>query len=110
MKELTLQLRCVNEFKDKGRFTANEVYKWYCLNKRNPETLPSRASIYSLIIYPLIHKEIMTKLSSGFYVIDTDRLDQLVSTQMSNETPEDREWNEYIQKKIKEADEKEKKL
>jgi hypothetical protein len=96
---MILRDKCFEHFKLQETVTADQIYKWYCINKTNPDKLPQRIAVYTSIINPLCHEGKLTKISRGVYRIN------LVQEEQSQG---DKEWEEYIQRKIRESKEKEK--
>jgi hypothetical protein len=84
-----LQSSFIKEFNNKT-FTTKEVYEWYKLNKLNPQRLPSRSEVYSIILNPLLHKGILLRLDVGYYSLSCESLQE----------KEEDEFDHYIKSKL----------
>jgi len=93
-----LQENFLNDFKD-STFTANQVYKWYCEAKSNPERKPYRSEIYNLILDPLLHKGVLIKLTKGLYQVAVPAQYVVKEGKASTSTEDD--WDSYIKSKLK---------
>jgi hypothetical protein len=64
-----LQTKFLADFAEQELVTTKQVYDWYCSVKQNPNTLPHKSAVFSLLINPLLHCGALTKLASGLYRI-----------------------------------------
>lgn len=98
---MTLQERFVQNFKDMEYISTKDIFIWYNIVKSGGPSA-YRASIYALIINPLLMKGILKKVGKGIYTL----LDQpLVCKDLTEEAicqeQELDDFDRYIQEKIK---------
>jgi len=82
-----LQQQFITTFSGQRTFTTKEAYEWYCIVKRNPQIRPARVSIFELILWPLLYKHTIEKVSRGVYhftniKIKEDEFDKYIKSKM----------------------------
>lgn len=88
-----LQQQFITTFSKQRTFTTKEVHEWYCTVKRNPTIRPARVQVFELIIWPLLYKHIIERMSRGEY-------------RFTNVQFKEDEFDKYIKSKLKGGDTK----
>jgi len=98
---MTLQERFIEYFHGVEYISTKDIFKWYNIVKSGgPSTY--RASIYALIINPLLMKGILKKVEKGVYTLLNQPLvcKDLTEEAICQEQELD-DFDRYIQEKIK---------
>lgn len=99
---MTLQEKFTSYFQGVGYISTKEIFDWYTLVKSGDNPNTYRASIYALVINPLLMKGVLKKVEKGIYTLNqTAECKDLTEEEVSCQEQELDDFDRYIQEKIK---------
>lgn len=98
---MTLQDKFIDYFNGVDYISTKEIFEWYTLVKSGDNPNTYRASIYALVINPLLMKGVLKKVEKGIYTLTQSTECKDLTEEAVCQEQELDDFDKYIQEKIK---------